>query len=195
LRVIALTAHAMEGDEEQCIAAGMDDYLAKPYGQPQLEAVIRRHVSPHPKVAAPAATVAAVVPETQTQTVAEGLDRGVLDSIRALDKSGGNAVLGRLIGIYQQTAPPLVHALRCAAEAGDVAALVRAAHTLRPSSLYVGATRLGSLCREIEVAGKATPPVMSLAQVAELEAEFLRVEQWLREELGPTEATIRQDES
>ncbi|MBL0124625.1 MAG: Hpt domain-containing protein [Betaproteobacteria bacterium] len=117
------------------------------------------------------------------ENVVEGLDRRVLDSIRALDKSGGNAVLARLIGIYQKSAPPLVQAIRAAADAGDVAAVSRAAHTLRPSSLYVGATRLGSLCREIEVAGKATPPAMSLAQVAALEAEFLQVEQWLRVEL------------
>ncbi|MBL0122377.1 MAG: response regulator [Betaproteobacteria bacterium] len=190
LRVIALTAHAMEGDEAQCIAAGMDGYLAKPYGQQQLEAAIRSHLAPQSANAASAATGTAGAATNTTaaanmgdENVVEGLDRRVLDSIRALDKAGGNAVLARLIGIYQKSAPPLVQAIRAAADAGDVAAVSRAAHTLRPSSLYVGATRLGSLCREIEVAGKATPPAMSLTQVAALEAEFVRVELWLRAEL------------
>ena len=96
--VIALTAHALEGDREQCVAAGMDGYLAKPYGLEQLGEAIRRHVESRPKEAA-------VPIAGNSDAVAEGLDRGALDNIRALDKSGGGAVLYRVIGIYLKNAP------------------------------------------------------------------------------------------
>ena len=176
LPVIALTAHALEGDREQCVAAGMDAYLAKPYGKQQLEQAIRRHAEGQPEeAAAPSAAVA--------DAVNEGLDRGALDNIRALDKSGGSAVLHRLIGIYLKSAPGLVLAMRRAADAGDAPELARAAHSLKSSSLYVGAARLGSLCREIEAAARSTPPSTPAGLVAALVSEYSRIEQLLRAEL------------
>ena len=181
LPVIALTAHAMEGDREQCIAAGMDTYLAKPYSLQQLEEALQRHLQQRPEEkAAPSAPAA--------DTSGEGLDRAALDNIRGLDKTGGGAVLRRVIGIYLKNAPQLVKAMRCAEDAGDAAALGRAAHTLKSSSLNVGGARLGALCREIEAATKRNPPAPSAALVAALECESLRVAQLLGAELEKDKA-------
>jgi len=84
-------------------------------------------------------------------------DRSALDNIRALDASGASAVLERVIAIYLKSAPQLVHAMHDAEQAGDALELGKAAHSLKSSSLNVGATRLGTLCREIEAAAKADP--------------------------------------
>ena len=176
LPVIALTAHALEGDREQCIAAGMDAYLAKPYGQAQLEEAIRRQIERRPQEIEPPP---AAVPDP----VSEGLDHRALETIRALDKSGDGAVLRRVIDIYLKNAPKLVDAMRGAADAGDTAALGNAAHSLKSSSLYIGAARVGTLCREIEATAKSSPATIAAAQVAAAQSEYLRVEQLLRAEL------------
>jgi len=116
---------------------------------------------------------------------AQGLDRRALASIRALDSPGSSAVLERVIGIYMKNTPKLMLAMRAAADAGDAAALASAAHALKSGSLYIGAARVGALCREIEAAARSAPADIRAELVAAAESEYLRVEQWLRAELAP----------
>jgi HPt (histidine-containing phosphotransfer) domain-containing protein len=142
----------------------------------QPDEAISRDVEHQPKEGAAAS---AAVPDT----LADGLDRGALDNIRALDESGGSELLHQVIGIYLKTTPELVRAMRRAADAGDAAAVGTAAHSLKSSSLSIGAIRFGNLCREIEAAARSTPPATPAALVAALESEYLRVEQLLRSEL------------
>jgi HPt (histidine-containing phosphotransfer) domain-containing protein len=78
--------------------------------------------------------------------------------------------------------------MRGAADAGDVAALGSAAHSLKSSSLNVGAARLGALCREIEAAAKSTSPAAPAVLVAAAESEYLRVAQLLSAELEKGDA-------
>ena len=177
LKIIALTAHAMQGDSERCIAAGMDAYLAKPYSQAQLLEVIRRPKGALPKEALPR-------PAEDVQPVSVGLDRRALATIRSLDNSGGDAVLRQVIGIYLKNTPTLVQAMRCAADSGNAAALGEAAHSLKTSSFYVGAAGIGALCREIETNAKSSPSVDSAALVATLETEYPIVEQLLGSEIA-----------
>ena len=73
--------------------------------------------------------------------------------------------------------------MRSASDAGDAAALGKAAHSLKSSSLNVGAARLGALCREIEAASKSAPPAASALLVAAAESEYLRIAQLLNAEL------------
>ncbi|MGP1676794.1 MAG: response regulator [Burkholderiales bacterium] len=176
LPVIALTAHALEGHREQCLAAGMDSYLSKPYTREQLGQELRQCITGGIE---PAPIQVLAAPDTESAA----LDRTTLDNILGLGKSGGAALLRRVIEIYFRTAPDLIGAMHAAAAANDVTALGKAAHSLKSSSLNVGATRLGWLCREIETAARSNSPDLAAKLVSSITAEYTRVEGLLRTEL------------
>jgi signal transduction histidine kinase/CheY-like chemotaxis protein len=104
--IVALTAHALEGDRERCLAAGMDDYLGKPFTWEQIRGVLghwlpgksRRETAP--KKGKPAEAM-----HRKTQPSPELLDREVLDRIRALQQEGDEDILGQVIILFLQEAP------------------------------------------------------------------------------------------
>ncbi|MDD5761541.1 MAG: response regulator [bacterium] len=161
LTVVALTANAMEGASDSCFAAGMDDYLSKPFTIRGLGDMLAKWLcaggksGPVEAGEAPSGTVAAANPP------ATPIDRNVLDGIRALEGDGNRGLLERVINLYLTDAPRLVEGILSAAEKGDMESLLRAAHTLKSSSANVGATGLSELCRKVEGMARAGEPVVS----------------------------------
>jgi signal transduction histidine kinase/CheY-like chemotaxis protein len=141
--VIALTANAMTGDRQRCLAAGMDDYLAKPFSRDELLAVLGRCLRPAGGAAGEQAGEAG-------PARSEPLDRRALQSLRALQRPGRPDVLGRIIELYRHDAPRLLAEMRLAAQSGDVEALHLTAHSLKSTSANLGAGTLAARCREIE---------------------------------------------
>lgn len=154
LPVVAMTANAMEGDREQCLAAGMDDYLAKPYSRLQLEQVLKRWLKPWVDVTSEAwaepVQVAPVADEGRTV-----IDMKVLDNYRDLDPSGGLNLTREIMQIYLNSSMETVAQMEEAIAMGDTEALRRGAHSLKSSSANVGATTLSSLFKEVEALAKA----------------------------------------
>ncbi|HEX5129220.1 MAG TPA: response regulator, partial [Usitatibacter sp.] len=130
--IVALTAGAIEGvDREKCLAAGMDDYLSKPFSLPQLEQALRRWITVPPGGNEP------------------HVDLAVIE--RLLEQAGGGSDLLRsLIRTYLADAPTRVAAIREGMLRGDGPAVARAAHALKSASANLGAVTLAQLCKELE---------------------------------------------
>ncbi len=166
--IIAITAHALPGEREKCLAAGMNDYLAKPVSLEQLGAVIRLWASKTSKVETP--------PE---RNVMEGDDTHVLDrervsSFLAISRTQDGFLEG-LVKTFREDVPSRLDALRAAASAGDSHDLALAAHALKSSCGSVGAKRMYAVAAYIEQDARAGKLDGATVAIEQLAAEFRRV--------------------
>jgi PAS domain S-box-containing protein len=183
-RIVAMTAHAMQGDRERYLAVGMDDYISKPVRVEELVEALRQCQPLTPRTDETRAA-----PETVPQVTAAGLsavsaiDSAVLEDFRAVM---GEAAL-ELIGLFLGDASKLLAGLREAAARGEAEELQRAAHTLKSSSASLGAMVLSTLCRELEAMGRAGTLEGAAEKVSQVEAEYQRVKAVLEEQTTFTE--------
>ncbi|MDA3830090.1 Hpt domain-containing protein [Paucibacter sp. O1-1] len=170
------------GDAEVCLAAGMDDHLAKPYTRAQLAAVLTRWLPAHCVSAPDAQQVAEAAAAAPPEPKGGLLDRGALDNIRAIDDDG--SVLDEVIQMYLDEGDTHVDALLAALAGGHTADLARTAHALKSASFNVGAKTLGDLCQRLERQAKSGDTHGLGDLVAAAVAMMERVRPLLRAEMG-----------
>jgi two-component system sensor histidine kinase/response regulator len=147
--IIALTASAVLGVREGCIAAGMDDYLTKPLKRDELDRVLSRWVTPEL-----AADAAIEQQPAQTAPADEAVPVLDPDNVAQLAELGAD-VLAELAGIFLSEAPELQHEIQQAVERADPVKLRFSAHRLRSEVRTWGAHRLDHVLERLEEIGDA----------------------------------------
>jgi HPt (histidine-containing phosphotransfer) domain-containing protein len=132
-----MTAHAMAGDRERCLAAGMDDYMSKPLRPEALDEVLQRWLGVAP---------AEVVQAQPDEAIDALIDAARMRTFR----EDYPDIVDQLLNLFLESTPPLLGELRTAIDGADGEEVRRAAHKLKGSCQNIGATFMATLCRSIE---------------------------------------------
>jgi PAS domain S-box-containing protein len=167
--IVAMTAHAMTGDRERCIAAGMDSYVSKPLHPSELVAAVERMARGN-DAAAPAA---------------DGPRGIVFDADRSIERVGGDRrLLREMIAIFRAESPALLSAAKSAAAKGDAERTRQAAHALKGSLGAIGAPRAFAAAARLEDAGRSGETGSLPAVAADLDRELRALRRALSTPIG-----------
>jgi CheY-like chemotaxis protein len=157
LPIIAMTAHAMQGDQERCLAAGMDAYITKPMQSMDLYTAIDS------------------IP-LDSRAHDQATREPPIDLNAALRTvEGDEGLLIELVDTFRQDYPTHLAALRDACTRNHASQLERSAHSLKGALLAVGATTASTLAAELETMGRDSHLHGAMPRIVELESELARI--------------------
>jgi signal transduction histidine kinase/ligand-binding sensor domain-containing protein/CheY-like chemotaxis protein len=178
--IIALTADVTSTGRAACLAAGMDDHLAKPFRRETLHGILTRWLG---KPTQQASMQGAASPSEAAPGTVPLLDGATLDALRALPRSGPKDMLTRIGEMYLLDSCGLIATIEQSLNAANGAELARAAHAWRSYNGNVGASALAQLCRELEEAARAANFISARATYSQIQALHDRVRDELQLEM------------
>ena len=168
LPIIAMTAHAMKGDQQRCLEAGMDGYLTKPVSSPQIAEVIARVLGAE----------TAPRPKSQSQEKRAGWDRAT-----ALERVEGDAaLLADLVQVFLEELPGQLDTLQQGIAGADFEVIERTAHTLKGELVYLGLTAAAEKAKELEHIGRDRNIKGAQGIMPEVKAQLLKIAAAMQED-------------
>ena len=160
--IIAMTASAMTGDRERCLAAGMDDYVTKPVRAEELQQILQRHLAQN------ARELPAVAVDTAVRLAG---DAELVARVKELEQEVGTAAMQELIGEFLSETARSLEKLENAVRSADSSSAVETLHNLVDCSANVGAVRMAEICTRLESTIQRRGPqgcANGLAQLADV---------------------------
>ena len=172
LPIIALTANALQGDEQACLDAGMNAFLAKPYSLATLRATLAKWL---PEAENPISAAASAIVDAAPLHVkqnAAAINPKAIEALRQLEHAGSSELVAKLVNLFLAKADKDLAQMAVALVEGQSVVLIRLAHTLKSNADILGAEALAACYREVESSARDG----RLAEVGELIAAT-RIEQ------------------
>ena len=163
--IIAMTAHAMKGDRERCLAAGMDHYISKPIRAARLFEALAATMAPRTNT-----------PQDQQAILQDQNNGQIVDWDEALHcVNGDRRLLRDIVEAFLDESPRLLGTIRGAIEKQDARTLQRAAHTLKGSTGYFGATQASEMALQLEAMGRKSKLEHAQNALIDMEREMARL--------------------
>jgi len=167
--IIALTANVQDSNRDQCLAAGMDDYLTKPFRMEALQSMLKLHTG-MPHVSPPP------LPVNDTH-----MNPAPLAMLREM---GGEALVQKVLQLFFASTPLQLEKVKSGALTGDMETIRHAAHSIKSGAANVGAMLLSELARTLEQNARGGLPGTDEAAVSELEQAYHEAVQVLQQGSG-----------
>ena len=180
--IIAMTAHAMQGDRDRCLEAGMNDYVTKPVSPQALAEALTRWLPGEDARPTSKSAESKAAAEVAAPPATDDPETPVFDRAGMLTRLMDDEDLARtVVESFLEDIPRQIESLRSYLAAGDAEGALRQAHTIKGASANVGGESLRAAALEMEKAAKAGDLADVMARLPDLESRFARLKESMQD--------------